>query len=208
MPIDYTAEAGKYRPSRITTLLVGEAPPASGTAYFYVPRELSTALPIENDRGLPATIFLHYFGRRPTSINEYIDLLLALKANGIFLVDICDEPIRVRGSSEGICRIISKISRLREKFGSKGIIVPDTSIVFLLARRNYKSAIRCVGELGDERARRGSVFIEEVGDNWGAVPTEWCAVFGLTVTFALLDYSDNRNASFFCGPGRWVCRNE
>jgi hypothetical protein len=33
---------------------------------------------------LPATIFNHYFGRRPADTNEYRDLLLRLKELGVF----------------------------------------------------------------------------------------------------------------------------
>ncbi|MGO8754949.1 MAG: hypothetical protein ACLQHK_06935 [Gallionellaceae bacterium] len=143
MPIDYLAEAEKYRPLVISTLLIGEAPPPSGTVYFYVPRAMPTTQPVENDANLPATIFNHYFGTRPRSSEEYIKLLSALKDKGIFLVDICDEPLKVRGSDEGLCRIIHEIPHLRSKLKGRGIAIAEESMVFLLARRNYKSHIRC-----------------------------------------------------------------
>ena len=143
MTIDYLAEAEKYRPSVISTLLIGEAPPPSGTVYFYVPRAMPITRPVESDANLPATIFNHYFGTRPRSTEEYIKLLSALKARGVFLVDICDEPVKVRGSEEGLCRIIHEIPHLRSKLKDRGITIAEESMVFLLARRNYKSHIRC-----------------------------------------------------------------
>jgi hypothetical protein len=142
MTINYHIEAEKYRPSVIKTLLVGEAPPPSCKAYFYLPRLMTETTPIERDASLPATIFHHYFRTRPNSIDAYTCLLRALKANGIFLIDICDDPIRVRGSKDGLSRIVSEIPRLRSKLAHRGISVADESIVFLLARRNYKRAIR------------------------------------------------------------------
>ncbi len=142
MAIDYFLEAEKYRPTFITTLLIGEAPPPSGKFYFYVPRTMSTNRSIETDTSLPATIFNHYFETRPQSVEDYTTFLSALRENGIFLIDICDEPIRVRGSDEGLKRIIEDIPKLRAKIESKGIVIQDESITFLLARNNYKSHIR------------------------------------------------------------------
>jgi hypothetical protein len=142
MVIDYRSESEKYRPHVINTLLVGEAPPASGKTYFYVPRQIPTGQTIENDKSLPATIFHHYFGTRPRTEHEYTDFLLALRDRGVFLVDICDEPIKVRNSPEGVCRIISEIPGLGYKLRKRGIVVPEDAMVFLLARRNYESHIR------------------------------------------------------------------
>jgi hypothetical protein len=97
MGIDYLRESDKYRPKTIKTLLVGEAPPFSGKTYFYAPCMLPNAIPVENDRSLPATIFNHYFQERPRTTGQYINFLLKLKEKGIFLIDICTEPIKVRG---------------------------------------------------------------------------------------------------------------
>ena len=142
MKIDYEAESEKYRPNPIGCLLIGEAPPPSGQTYFYVPKALSENVDIANDRSLPATIFYHYFQTRPTTVEEYDALLRRLKSMGIFLIDICDEPIRVRNSPEGVERIIHEISKLREKITLRGIDVPDEKIVFLLARSGYERHIR------------------------------------------------------------------
>ncbi len=61
---------------------------------------MSNNTPIEQDRSLPATIFHHYFLQRPQSQEDYTALLAKLKDAGIFLVDILDEPIKIRGNKE------------------------------------------------------------------------------------------------------------
>jgi hypothetical protein len=142
MAINYLLESEKYKPEIVKTLLVGEAPPPSGDKYFYVPRAMSTDLPIEEDRSLPATIFYHYFKERPTTTDRYITLLLRLKEKGIFLIDIYNEPIKVRNSPDGVKRIINEIPKLRVKIKSRGINIADRNIVFLLARNTYKTHIR------------------------------------------------------------------
>ena len=140
--IDYLAESERYRPSVIKTLLIGEAPPPSGTSYFYVPSKMALTIPIEKDRTLPATIFNHYFGVRPQSDEEYVAFLRTLRDNGVFLVDICDEPVQVRQSPEGIERIRSEIPKLASKLAERGITVAEDQMVFLLARKDYQADIR------------------------------------------------------------------
>jgi hypothetical protein len=113
--IDYELERNKYRPERIKTLLIGEAPPPSGKSYFYVPKEMSLGRSIEDDTSLPATIFNHYFGRRPNNISEYKKFLIELKNMGVFLIDIIDEPIKIRGDKENENYLISKLPELKLK---------------------------------------------------------------------------------------------
>ena len=147
--INYLAESKKYRPRKIRTLLVGEAPPPSGRTYFYFPtptRAMNNKRPIRKDTSLPSTIFWHYFGERPTSKERYIQLLNCLKNKGIFLVDIVDRPLRVRIRGKGIdpnaLRIIKRaIPRLRTKLKRRKINVQDKDIVFLLPRCNYKKRL-------------------------------------------------------------------
>ena len=79
MTIDYLAASEKYRPEVIEILLVGEAPPPSGKAYFYVPTTLRRAKSIRDNRTLPATIFHHYFQKLPVTEDEYAALLWRLK---------------------------------------------------------------------------------------------------------------------------------
>lgn len=100
MKIDYFKESEKYKPANIKILLIGESPPPSGKSYFYVPRAMSNRRSISSDRSLPATIFYHYFMKRPETKEEYIQLLLKLKEVGVFLIDIYDEPIRIREKME------------------------------------------------------------------------------------------------------------
>ena len=142
MRIDYIAEAEKFRPSHIKTLLVGEAPPSSGKRYFYVPFNMSLSLPIEKDRSLPATVFNHYFNRRPKDKEEYYLFLRRLQEKGVFLIDICDKPIKVRNCPKGLNQIIDEIPKLREKMTSRKIFIPDWEIIFLLARKNYIKKIK------------------------------------------------------------------
>lgn len=142
MTIDYLKESEKYRPEIIKTLLIGEAPPHSGQTYFYLPTSLSNANTIRNDRTLPATIFCHYFGQRPQGQYEYTEFLNRLKEVGIFLVDIYDQPIKVRGSPEGERQIIEAIPKLRNKLLNRGIKIHERSTIFLLARNSYTKHIK------------------------------------------------------------------
>ena len=142
MKIDYCRESEKFRPKQIKTLLVGEAPPPGGDKYFYVPCSIPLRGPVELDRSLPATIFNHFFQSRPADATEYLDMLCRLQQLGIFLVDICEEPVRVRNNPAGLMRIVSEIPLLRERLLARGITVDDTAIIFLLARRNYAANIR------------------------------------------------------------------
>ena len=142
MAINYLTESEKYRPKRILTLLVGEAPPPNRKTYFYIPNAKPDKVNIEKDRSLPATIFNHYFGKRPENDVEYRLFLRELQREGIFLIDICDEPLKVRNSPEGLQRIIDDIPMLRGKMKRREISVPDEDIVFLLARENYKKHLR------------------------------------------------------------------
>ena len=144
MPIDYFAESEKFRPDKIRTLLVGEAPPPGGDKYFYLPRILPLTRPIEEDASLPATIFHHYFQERPTSIYAYNSRLCQLKKMGIFLIDIYDHAIKVRNNEDGLNKIIEAIPHLRTKMLQRQIYIEDREIIFLLARRNYASSIRHV----------------------------------------------------------------
>ena len=111
--IDYLAQSEKYRPEVVETLLIGEAPPPNGKSYFYLPSAVRNNVSIVRNRSLPATIFHHYFKKLPVDEGEYDELLLKLKKLRVFLVDILDEPIRVRASPEGVGRIIQAIPKLR-----------------------------------------------------------------------------------------------
>jgi len=146
MPIDYFSASERYRPVAIRTLLVGEAPPPSGKTYFYVPRDIQTTRPIENNATLPATVFNHYFRALPRSVDEYHEFLMRLRADGVFVADICEEPIRVRGSETGLQRIILEIPMLRARLfagwpASSLRFIFDNSI--LIGRSGISSASFC-----------------------------------------------------------------
>jgi hypothetical protein len=139
--IDYEALRNKYRPERIKTLLIGEAPPPNGKTFFYLPKEMSRR-PIEDDASLPATIFNNYFGKRPDSIPEYSEFLLRLKDQGVYLIDIIDEPKKIRGNKQNECDLVEEISDLETKIAKLGIALPQECWIFLLARNSYKKKIR------------------------------------------------------------------
>lgn len=140
--IDYVSASEHYRPERIKLLLVAEAPPPKGRSYFYVPRQLSLKKPLRLDQGLPATVFGHYFGRRPRTNEEYDLYLWTLCSMGIFLVDIYDRPIRVKGDPVGLRVIKDNIPSLRVRMADRRIAVPDEEIVFLLARPLYLQELK------------------------------------------------------------------
>lgn len=146
--INYFQESEKYRPKTVRTLLIAEAPPPMGTKYFYVPIAMPTKVPVERDASLPATIFHHYFQKRPNTVDKYIGFLNRLRDAGIFLMDIVDEPIRIREKGgihqENLHYLISKIKTLRTKIRKRGILIGDKDIIFLLPRQNYKR------QLGEE----------------------------------------------------------
>ena len=143
MSLDYKKISATYKPTIVKILLVGEAPPPKGDRYFYKipePYKLSSK-DIEKDTSLPATIFNHYFGKRPATAEEYRRFLETLKENGIFLIDLyekpeifrnCPENLLLLFSDENIQNFQNRVSKLTNK---------DTEIIFLLAR-NYRIQYR------------------------------------------------------------------
>ena len=145
--INYKNISEKYRPENIKTLLVGEAPPPSGKKYFYLPDTIQKRSR-ENNTSLPATIFYHYFDNIPNDKNEYEKLLRELQRIGVFLIDIIDEPLKIRDrnlkngiNEKNLNYLISKIPKLRNKLAERKIDVEGSQIIFLLARTKYKKYI-------------------------------------------------------------------
>ncbi len=148
--MDYEKIAQTYKPQTIKALLIGEAPPPNGKSYFYnVPEKYpARKTSIENDTSIPATIFNHYFGRRPNDTTEYKQYLVSLKDKGVFLIDIINEPLEIRKkdnslnndnidilvSQENLSNLISRINSLP--------ITTNTKIIFLLARKNYLKRLK------------------------------------------------------------------
>ncbi|HOC77507.1 MAG TPA: hypothetical protein PKO31_02310 [Methanofastidiosum sp.] len=148
MPLDYFELSEKYRPERVETLLIAEGPPPSGNSYFYLPAKMNPGRDIRNYRSLPATIFYHYFKSIPSSTEEYESFLFRLKERNIFLIDILDEPLKIRdrSSPKGINKenydiLLSNIPRLKEKIKKRGILISEDRIIFLLARTSYKKEL-------------------------------------------------------------------
>src|SRR5688572_1435701 len=164
MDLDYFALSEKYRPAVIETLLVGEAPPPTGASYFYSPRRMpKIERPVREDNSLPATIFNHYFCSRPKDEQEYELFLLLLKAKGVFLIDVCDFPVKVGDrkspngvSPHGLALIEKEIPLLRRKMEQRKIEVADDRIIFLLPRHHYRRLI--VREFPSSRAVRWVTF--------------------------------------------------
>jgi hypothetical protein len=147
--LDYKILATKYKPEKVTTLLIAETPPPNGERYFYLPRMLRNGGKIENDQSLPATIFHHYFGKRPSTEAEYEGLLFRLKEKDIFLIDLIDEPRRIRDrngirqrNQENLAYLINQIPLLRKKIENLEIKIDDENIIFLLARNDYKRQLK------------------------------------------------------------------
>ena len=132
----------------VKTLLIGEAPPPSGKSYFYLPCKMSKAS-LENDTSLPATIFGHYFGRKPMDKVEYGRYLESLKQMGVFLIDIVEQAIHLRdrkspsGINEKNLTILkNSIPSLKQKISQKGIDINEQSIIFLLPRTHYRKQLK------------------------------------------------------------------
>jgi len=145
----YEELASTFKPQKTKILLIGEAPPPNGKSYFYaIPEKYPTRkYSIEDDTSLPATIFNHYFGRRPNNPEEYKHFLECLKERGIFLIDIINEPIEIRKkdrslNQENIDKLISDNNLNELEIRINSLKNNDTKIIFLLARKKYLKSLR------------------------------------------------------------------
>ena len=139
--VNYAELSKNYKPNKIKTLLIGEAPPQSGKSYFYLPVDKVYY------RSLPGTIFIHYFGILPQGKNEYVYFLNELKRRGIWIIDITDEPVQVWinrkkwiKNPNSINTIVKNIPVLKNRILDMGINEKD--IIFLLARTDYIKNLR------------------------------------------------------------------
>ena len=143
--IKYFKEAEKYRPKRIKTLLIGESPPLNNKSYFYIPpKKFPLFRSRRFDISLPSTIFYHYFNKIPKFTKEYINFLNKLRKKGIFLVDIYNKPLKVRGNKENQKKIIKSISSLKKRLLKRKIDINkigEENVIFLVARKGYKVEI-------------------------------------------------------------------
>ena len=144
MIIDYDELAKKHKPKeQVRILLIGEAPPPGGKRYFYLkPNNYRPKGKVEMDQSLPATIFNHYFGKRPADENEYSDFLIILQDRGIFLIDLINKPLRIRekyGLNYMNLELIfsdDNLGLLEERIS--GLTNQTTTLIFLLARNYHK----------------------------------------------------------------------
>jgi hypothetical protein len=141
--INYRKEARRYRPKEIRTLLIAESPPPGEMDYFYVPKTRV------REQSLPGAIFFHYFGTLPLTKEAYEEFLTDLQERGVFLIDISDEPLKIRNKAFAnwidpieLKRLKDKIPDLRGKIQGLGITISDERIKFLLPRAHYKRELR------------------------------------------------------------------
>lgn len=144
MAINYEKYANKYKPEKIVELLIGEAPPPNGKNYFYKTPEnyKPKDCQIEHDSSLPSTIFHHYFQKRPVDKIMYEECLNSLKKDGVFLIDIMNEPIQIRGKRENIKKLISTDNLKMLKMRIEELVQIDTQVTFLLARTGYTRTLK------------------------------------------------------------------
>lgn len=146
--MNYHQLAQNYKPKKIDILLIGEAPPPNGTSYFYqIPPKYSLKnVSIEKDASLPATIFNHYFGRRPNDSVEYKKFLVCLEKRGIFLIDIINDPIRIREKNglnqANLNKLLSPLNLADLQKRIDTLSHENTEVIFLLARNKYKKVLQ------------------------------------------------------------------
>lgn len=145
----YTDAHSKYLPDVIKYLLICESPPPSGKSYFYFPKKMNPERDISSYSSLPATIFYHYCKIIPSTNEDYENLLNKLKLKGIFLMDICDEPLRIRDRNcpgwinrENLEILISHIPKLMNKIKKRIGGIKEEKIIFLLPRNHYKRLLK------------------------------------------------------------------
>ena len=145
MSINYTKLSNANKPDTIKTLLIGEAPPPNSETYFYQPCQLYLNCPVENNRSLPATIFNHYFGYIANNVIEYQKFLDILKLNGIFLIDVHEEPLLIRSAEglhlENVEKVRQQIPLLNERIKKIKGVSNETKIIFLMPRKVYNRII-------------------------------------------------------------------
>lgn len=147
--MDHKLISDEYKPTLINTLLIGEAPPPSGSSYFYVPEVMNPNIDIRTYSTLPATIFYHYYKTIPDSKEKYKLLLKKLERDGIFLIDICDIPLKIRDESlpgwintDNLNALIAEIPKLKDKIIDRIGTIDEYNITFLLARKHYKRYLK------------------------------------------------------------------
>ena len=120
--------AAAFRPARVRTLLVAEAPPSAPDRYFYF-------LDVDRQDSLFRYVVEATFGTKPT--RDKLPWLDALKAAGYFLVDLSVEPF----DDPGVLRPLAPalVARCRA-------LKPDR--IVLVGARVYDAAYRELSAAG------------------------------------------------------------
>jgi hypothetical protein len=95
-----------FRPERVKLLLIAEAPPSALDRYFYFPFVTTQ----DSLFRYVSRLVLH---REPTRANKR-ELLEALRDAGVYLIDLCPEPIRDKAELR-ICvpDLVKRVEALR-----------------------------------------------------------------------------------------------
>jgi hypothetical protein len=174
----YRNASNKYRPDAVKLLLVGEAPPPSQKHYIYWPKQMSRAQ-LENDYSFPATVFGHFFDRKPVDINEYDQFLYELKKMTIWILDMYEEPIKVGDRNLPNNRIEANFQKVKGSIKSfrhrleslKLGHLKDEQIIFLPPRGGYNREIKShfpnskIVRWADFRLRRGGIQLTKIEDH-------------------------------------------
>jgi hypothetical protein len=146
--LKYKNAAEKYKPNKIKTLLIGEAPPPPteknpNPNYFYITPSKFTG----HNASLPGRVFTHYFGSYAKGKEDYANKLEKLRDNGIFMIDIVEEPITVKKSKlepeipESVEIIKNSLPKLKERIKELG--VSEENVIFLIpSHRSYRKDAR------------------------------------------------------------------
>jgi hypothetical protein len=96
--------ARKYKPANIKTLLVAEAPPSSTERYFYFEH-------VRTHDSLFRHVANAILGQTPTR-NEKANALAQLRERGVFLIDLCADPVDGGPLSTHVPALIRRVRKL------------------------------------------------------------------------------------------------
>lgn len=95
-----------FKPERVKLLLIAEAPPSAFDRYFYFPTGTT-------QDSLFRYVSRLVLGREPNRANKR-ELLEALRDAGVYLIDLCEEPIRDKGDLRAsVPGLLKRVAKLR-----------------------------------------------------------------------------------------------
>lgn len=99
------AAGERFKPETVRLLLVAEAPPSALHRYFYFPNVA------EHDSLFRYVVRL-VLGQEPTRSGK-LELLDALRDAGVYLIDLCEEPITDKSELRGcLPRLVARVTAL------------------------------------------------------------------------------------------------